>query len=263
MQASEREAARRADGSTCDLAGRAVRVDSILLGGASAVAHNRVHFISFCAFRDLRDVIREASSLHVEDCGPHKGRSLVGRSLSCSLSFTHTRVYGRTIAARRLSHTVAGAPHSMPKEASISSAVSRAVNDAVALQPSESDDLIGLVALMLRQQQQPRISSSEYYSKHKDTLAAAIHIAVKEAASRKEPGHRTSELMELMAESLSRQAQAQRQQRCSASMQPVPHNRPAETPEARTAANDGALSSGRTDSTPEIVLRPDSPPSEE
>lgn len=185
-------------------------------------------------------------------------------ALSPAASPLHTtRVYGRTIAARRLSHTVAGAPHSMPKEASISSAVSRAVNDAVALQPSESDDLIGLVALMLRQQQQPRISSSEYYSKHKDTLAAAIHIAVKEAASRKEPGHRTSELMELMAESLSRQAQAQRQQRCSASMQPVPHNRPAETPEARTAANDGALSSGRTDSTPEIVLRPDSPPSEE
>ena len=100
----------------------------------------------------------------------------------------------------------------MPADKNLSSAVNRAVNEAVALQPSRSEDLIGLVALILRQQQQPKITGNDYYAKHKAALEVALHTAVKEATSLREPWDDDAAIMELVADSLSRQAHKQQQQ---------------------------------------------------
>ena len=110
----------------------------------------------------------------------------------------------------------------MRPQETISQAMSRAVNEAVALQPSRPDELIALVALVLRaQQQQPRMAHRDYYALHKDALATAIDSAMKEATAMREPWDDSSDVMELVADSLSRQAHEQRQ-RVRGTMRAVP-----------------------------------------
>ena len=89
----------------------------------------------------------------------------------------------------------------------ISQAVSQAVNEAVALQPSQSHELIALVALFLRnRQQQHRMADHEYYELHKDSLASAIDIAMKEATAAREQWHESAAVLDLVADSLCRSA---------------------------------------------------------